>query len=76
MRNVSIKKLSASANVTALTYQAKRNTLIIGTQIGEVYFLDIDKNKVISKCETKAGDIEELIQLEEEHILLAFSKKA
>lgn len=50
VRSVSIKKLNATANVTALTYQAKRNTLIIGTQSGEVYFLDIDKNKMISKC--------------------------
>jgi hypothetical protein len=49
--------------VTALSYQGKRNTLIIGTQTGEVYFLDIDKNKMISRCETKAGDIEEFIQL-------------
>lgn len=31
---------------------------------------------MISRCETKAGDIEEFIQLEEDHILLAFSKKA
>ena len=34
VRNVSIKKLNAIANVTALSYQAKRNTLIIGTQTG------------------------------------------
>lgn len=34
VRSVSIKKLNATANVTALSYQAKRNTLIIGTQNG------------------------------------------
>ena len=34
VRNVSVKKLNAMANVTALSYQAKRNTLIIGTQTG------------------------------------------
>jgi hypothetical protein len=57
-RTLSIKKLCPQANVTSLSYQNKRNTLIIGTNMGEVYFLDIDKNKMISKCETRAGDIE------------------
>lgn len=59
-----------------MSFQNRRNTLIIGTNLGEVYFLDIDKNKMISKCETKSGDIESFVQLEEENILLSFSKKA
>lgn len=56
-RTVSIKKMSPSSNITSLCYQHKRNTLIIGTHLGEIFFLDIDKNKMISKCETKGGDV-------------------
>jgi hypothetical protein len=50
--------------------------LIIGTNLGEIYFIDIDNNKIVSTCETKAGEINFMIQLHELSILLVFSKKS
>ena len=49
---------------------------MIGAQTGQIYFLDIDKNKLVSRCQTRAGDVEELVQLQDDTILLAFTKKA
>ena len=74
-RNISMKKMNSTSNITALCYQHSRYTLMVGTSSGEIIFVDIDKNKMISKCETKAGDVEKFISLEESHILLSFSRK-
>ena len=46
VRSVSARKLSVGATVTSLGYESKRNTLMIG----KIYFLDIDKNKLVSRC--------------------------
>jgi hypothetical protein len=75
-RSVSMKKMNPSATISTLCYQEKRNTAIIGTNTGEIFFVDIDKNKIISQCDTKAGDIEKFVHFEQDNILLSFSKKA
>ena len=74
-RTISIKKMSPGSSITALCYESKRNTLAIGTNSAELFFMDIDKNKLISRCETKGGEIEHLFHCQDEHVLLAFTKK-
>lgn len=76
LRSLSIRKVNPQATVSALCYEHNRNTLIIGTNIGDVYFMDVDKNKIITKCETHGGDIEHFIHFPEEAILLSFTKRA
>ena len=49
-RNISMKKMNSTSNITALCYQHSRYTLMVGTSSGEIIFVDIDKNKMISKC--------------------------
>ncbi len=75
-RTMSVKKVSPLAGVTVLCFQHQRNILIIGTNMGQIYFMDVDKSKIISKCETRAGDIETFFYLRQDNILLSFSKKA
>lgn len=52
-RSLSLKKVDPQATVSALCYEPQRNTLIIGTNTGDIYFMDVDKTKIISKCEPK-----------------------
>ena len=74
-RTISMRKFNPSSNMTCLCYQQKRNTLIIGTNAGEIFFIDIDKNKLVSKCDTRSGEIEKFVLFDQENLLLSFNKK-
>lgn len=50
LRAFNLRKANPHAVVSSLDYHSPRNILIIGTNVGDTLFLDIDKNKIISFC--------------------------
>lgn len=76
IRSLHLKKTDPLASVSALCYEPGRNMLIIGANTGDIYFVDVDKAKIISKSSPQAGDIEEFSILSSHSILLSFTKKA
>lgn len=75
-RSLHAHKLNPQAIVLALVYSRNKHLLVVGTNIGELYFVDIDKNRVICSCQTSVGEVQALIPLVDSPLILCFSKKA
>ena len=54
LRTLNPRKSYPKISIQMIEYECKRNILIIGTNSGDVIFMDVDKNKVTNYIQTNA----------------------
>ena len=69
-----MRKFNPAVTITALAYSAHRSILTIATNVGEVYFIDVDKGKKLSqfKC---PSDVASLHVVPDEQVMLCVGRK-
>lgn len=52
LRTLNPKRVESNLSIEVMEYEAKRNILMIGSNSGNILFMDVDKNKVTNIFKT------------------------
>ena len=75
MRTLTPKKTHADLVIECLEYEGKRNILIIGSNTGDILFMDVDKNKLTNVFQSNSSEIQNICLKPTVPMVVAFNKK-
>lgn len=75
LRTLNGKKTHPNISIESVEYEAKRNIIMLGTNQGEILFLDVDKNKITHEIKIDHCEILAFLLKLEMSLLLCVTKK-